>query len=272
MDDMTTAGSSAAIFMAPSGLVALRRTGEDIIRVVQSQPAPRRHLFFMKQFVQALSGRAEFLIVVLGSLGLTLLSNLQLVLDPGIADQLPAFNNEILVSNLVYELFVLLWLSIFMKARGWTLERLGFAVGLRDTAIGILLAIIVFCAIWVIEQALGSAAPAMLESARRFDRVSGDLDIWTILMAAVVDSVFEELFVCAYVISALKEKRRPAFALNVSILLRVGCHMYQGVYGVLIGGAWGVVFGYWYLRSGRIWPLLVAHAALLFTELMTLSP
>jgi len=226
----------------------------------------------MKQFVQALSGRAEFLIVVLGSLGLTLLSNLQLVLDPGLADQLPPFNNEILISNLVYEIFVLLWLSAFMKARGWTFERLGFSMSLRDTSIGLLLAIIVYCAIWAIEQALGSAAPAMLESARRFDKVSGDLDLWAMIMASVVDAVFEELFVCAYVISALKEKKRAAFALNVSIALRVGCHIYQGVYGVLIGGAWGLVFGFWYLKSGRIWPLLVAHAALLFTELLTLSP
>ena len=39
------------------------------------------------------------------------------------------------------------------------------------------------------------------------------------------------------VISALKAKRSAAFALNVSVLLRVGCHVYQGVYGVLIGGA-----------------------------------
>ena len=226
----------------------------------------------MKQFVQALSGRAEFLIVVLGSLGLTLLSNLQLVLDPAIADQLPPFNNEILVSNLVYEIFVLVWLSAFMKARGWTLERLGFSISLRDTSIGVLLAIAVLCAVWLIEQTLGSAAPAMLESARRFDKVSGELDVWAVLVACVVDAVFEELFVCAYVISALKEKRRASFALNVSIALRVGCHIYQGVYGVLIGGAWGVVFGYWYLKSGRIWPLLVAHAVLLFIELVMLSP
>src|SRR5690348_15732373 len=98
----------------------------------------------MKQFVQALSGRAEFLIVVLGSLGLSLLWNLQIVLDPDLADKLPPFTNDMLVSNLVYELFVLAWLGVFMKARGWTLERLGFSIGLRDTAVGVLLAIIVF--------------------------------------------------------------------------------------------------------------------------------
>ena len=226
----------------------------------------------MKQFVQALSGRAEFLIVVLGSLGLSLLSNLQVVLDPGIVDKLPPFTNDTLISNLMYELFVLAWLGIFMRARGWTFERLGFSISLRDTSIGILLAIIVFCAVWLIEQVMGSAAPAMLESARRFDKVSGELDLSWIVLASVVDAVFEELFVCAYVISALKEKRRAAFALNVSILLRVGCHVYQGVYGVLIGGTLGLVFGYWYLKSGRVWPLFVAHAALQITELLMLSP
>lgn len=226
----------------------------------------------MKQFVQALSGRAEFLIVILGSLGLSLLSNLQVVLDPAIADRLPPFTNETLVSNVMYELFVLLWIGAFLKVRGWTFERLGFSISLRDTSVGVLLAIIVFCAVWFIEQVLGSAAPTLLEAARRFDKVAGELDVWTMALSSIVDSVFEELFVCAYVISALKEKRNAAFALNVSVVLRVGCHAYQGLYGVLVGGALGLVFGYWYLKSGRIWPLLVAHAVLQFIELEMLSP
>ena len=191
----------------------------------------------MKQFVQALSGRAEFLIVVLGSLGLLLLTNLQVLLDPGLAAQAPPFTNEALISNLIYEVFVLAWLGLFMKVRGWTFERLGFSIGLRDTAIGLLLAIVVFCAMWLIQQIMSSAAPASFEAARRFDKVSGDLDLWALLVGAAVDAVFEELFACAYVISALKEKRSAAFALNVSILLRVGLHVYQGVYGALIGAA-----------------------------------
>lgn len=226
----------------------------------------------MKQFVQALSGRAEFLIVVLGSIGLSLLSNLQVLLDPAIADNAPPFSNELLFANVFYDIFVLAWLGAFMKLRGWTFERLGFSIDLRDTAIGVLLAIIVFCAVWLIGLLLGGAAPAMLEAAERFDKLSGTLDLRAIVLASAVDSVFEELFVCAYVISALKEKRRAAFALNVSTALRIGCHAYQGVYGVLIGGTWGLVFGYWYLKSGRIWPLLVAHALLVFVELVSLSP
>jgi uncharacterized protein len=225
----------------------------------------------MKQFVQALSGRAEFLIVVLGSLGLLLLTNLQVVLDPGLAAQAPPFTNEALISNLIYEVFVLAWLGVFMKVRGWTFERLGFSIDLRDTAIGLLLAIIVFCAVWLIQQIMGGLAPAAFEAARRFDKVSGRLDMWALLLGAAVDAVFEELFACAYVICALKEKRSAAFAFNVSVLLRVGLHVYQGVYGGLIGAAWGVVFGYWYLKSGRVWPLFVAHAAL-FIVLVVLAP
>ncbi len=225
----------------------------------------------MKQFIQALSGRAEFLIVVLGSIGLSLLSNLQVVLDPAVADKALGLSNELLYANALYELFVLVWLGAFMKARGWTFERLGFSLSLRDTAIGVLLAILVFCTVWLIEQLLGNAAPAMLDAARRFDKLSGALDLRAMILASLVDSLFEELFVCAYVISALKEKRGPVFALNVSIALRVGCNVYQGVYGVLFGGAVGLVFGYWYLKSGRIWPLLVAHAALQFVQLLALA-
>src|SRR4051794_1685302 len=97
----------------------------------------------MKQFVQALSGRTEFLIVVLGSIGVSLLSNLAVLLSPEVAKELQPFNNESLVGTLVYEIFVLAWLGTFMKVRGWTPERLGIAASMRDTAIGLVLAIVI---------------------------------------------------------------------------------------------------------------------------------
>jgi membrane protease YdiL (CAAX protease family) len=224
----------------------------------------------MKQFVQALSGRAEFLIVVLGSIGISLLSNFAVVLNPSVIDEV-RLSNESLVGTLVYEVFVLIWLGAFMKARGWTFERLGFSASLRDTVVGIVLAILVYVAVWIIELAVGNVAPGMLENAARFQQLSGALDMRWVVLISIVNPVFEEVFVCAYIIAALKDKRGTAFALNVSVGLRVACHLYQGVLGVLTIAPVGFLFGYWYLRSGRIWPLLVAHALLDFIGLVSLG-
>jgi len=225
----------------------------------------------MKQFVQALSGRAEFLIVVLGSIGVSLLSNLAVLLSPEVASDVQPFNNDSLIGTLMYEIFVLAWLGAFLRMRGWSRERLGLSADARDTAIGILLALVIFCLGWITDLIVGDLAPGVLEAATRFEKVTGPLDLRAVTLVSLVNPVFEELFICAYVISALKDKRGAAFAVNVSAALRVACHLYQGVYGVLTIGPVALLFGYWYLRSGRIWPLLVAHALLDFIALVSLD-
>jgi membrane protease YdiL (CAAX protease family) len=54
--------------------------------------------------------------------------------------------------------------------------------------------------------------------------------------------VFEELFVCGYVITALKERFGTTAAINVSAGIRVFYHFYQGALG-----------------AGRDWPTVRPH-------------
>ena len=166
----------------------------------------------MKQFVQALSGRAEFLIVVLGSIGVFLLQNFAVLLSPEIAKDAQPFDNESLVGMLMYEIVVLACLGTFMKFRGWTRERLGIAPNMRDTVIGILLAMVILAFAWVTDIVVADLAPGLLESAAKFDKVTGTLDTRWIVLVSLVNPVFEEVFICAYVISALKDKRESGIA------------------------------------------------------------
>jgi membrane protease YdiL (CAAX protease family) len=76
------------------------------------------------------------------------------------------------------------------------------------------------------------------------------------------------VFVCAYIVSALKERRGVAFAVNVSTALRVTYHLYQGAAGVISVVPVGLVFAYYYARNGKLWPLIVAHGILDFIALM----
>jgi membrane protease YdiL (CAAX protease family) len=47
----------------------------------------------------------------------------------------------------------------------------------------------------------------------------------------------------------------------------VGYHLYQGVLGALTIAPVGLLFAYWYVRSGRLWPLIVAHGLIDFIGL-----
>src|SRR5262245_35810225 len=92
----------------------------------------------MSDFVRRLSGRAEFLIVVLGAFGIALPSSLLYLLAcPGTGGERPEITDSGLVQLIVYEVIVLTVLGSFLRMRGWTLERLGIRPSLRDTIIGL---------------------------------------------------------------------------------------------------------------------------------------
>jgi uncharacterized protein len=88
------------------------------------------------------------------------------------------------------------------------------------------------------------------------------------MRAGKASTVFEEVFVCGYVVSALKERTGVTFAVNVSAGIRVFYHFYQGSLGLLAIAPMALLFGYWFARTGRLWPLIVAHALQDFIGLM----
>ncbi len=78
---------------------------------------------------------------------------------------------------------------------------------------------------------------------------------------AVANGWAEEVVVVGYLLTRLRQLglRAPA-ALALSSLLRGGYHLYQGFGAGLGNVVMGAVFGYAWQRSGRLWPLVLAHA------------
>lgn len=89
---------------------------------------------------------------------------------------------------------------------------------------------------------------------------------WTIpvlVLAAVQNSLLEEVVMVGYLMTRLRDLAwsTPAIILS-SAALRGSYHLYQGI-GPGIGNfVMGLVFGYWFHRTGRVAPLIVAHALL----------
>jgi uncharacterized protein len=92
----------------------------------------------MKDSIRALSGRTEFLVVIIGAFGIFIPSNLLALLTPATA--LPRSGGSVTSSSLTglicYELVVLAVLGAFLRTRGWTLQKVGFAPSVRDTLAG----------------------------------------------------------------------------------------------------------------------------------------
>ncbi|UFS94655.1 CPBP family intramembrane glutamic endopeptidase [Nocardia huaxiensis] len=95
--------------------------------------------------------------------------------------------------------------------------------------------------------------------------VPGSLEHWwrlpVLVLSAWANSAAEEVLVVAWLITRLRQlgwsENRSLLA---SALLRGSYHLYQGL-GAGVGNlVMGVIFGRYWQRTNRLWPLLLAHA------------
>ena len=214
----------------------------------------------MRIWIAALPPGAEFAIVVLVAFGPFIASSFASLLIP--AARAPHHTNATLLALVVYEAVLLALLSFFLYARGWSLQRIGLLPTVKDTGIGVLLFIAdyaVWIAIWFATVKL-SVDTARTMAATQV--VTPGLSPFVAAPVALLNPFYEEVFVTGYVMTALKNESNAWRAINASVLLRLLYHLYQGSLGVLATIPMGLIFAFWYARTGRLWPVIVAHALL----------
>ncbi len=167
----------------------------------------------MANFIRGLSARTEFWIVVLAAFGYPIFSNiLVLVMPPG-AQHL--INESQLRFLLVYESVLMLVLWKFLSMRGWSFQQLGLAFRLKDIGAGFALAIAPYAVNFLIMAAVIYFSPAA--PSRVGSLVAPGIDLTAIIAVSLLNPVFEEVFVCGYVMTALRKNRSVLFAANVRL-------------------------------------------------------
>ena len=180
----------------------------------------------------------------------------------------PVFTNAELLATIIFEVIQLGFLTWFLRIRGWTLEKFGLAFSWSGTIVGVgLLAVTYALVVAVGHVAQGVFhydVQAAIDRAPRFDE---NLSMQLLSVVSVVNAIAEELFVAGYIITALYPRRGMWVAINVSIIVRLLYHLYQGPIGVLTAVPMGLLYGYLYSRTRQLWPLIVAHVLLVLVSL-----
>ncbi len=222
--------------------------------------------------------RAEVLIVLGLSLGYYAISALLTLIErylaePVIGDQVAQLNRSRsdidvvdMVQQLVYQAYLLMpvALALYLLSAGG--RRIRPLLGLtgparawwRDVAMGLGLAACIGLpglALYAVSRALGQTV--------RID-TSGLPDAWwsatILLLSAAVAGVLEETIVVGYLMTRLKDLGWSVTAAIVaSALLRGAYHLYQGWPMALGNVVMGLVFAWWFHRTGRLAPLIFAH-------------
>jgi membrane protease YdiL (CAAX protease family) len=172
----------------------------------------------------------EALIVIVGAFGLAFVSTARYLFDSQSHAPITEHHLHFL---LIYEPVIFLILGSFLYARGWTFERVGLAPRPMDPLIGVGLAVgayAAYAALWILASAV-KLQPAYLHGASSV--IGGHFALPTVLAASIVNPLFEELFVCGYVITAAKQAGHLAIGINASIAIRLAYHLYQGGAGVV---------------------------------------
>lgn len=85
-------------------------------------------------------------------------------------------------------------------------------------------------------------------------------EILALLMWSAANAFSEEIVVVMWFTTRLKQLNLPiGWVLALSAVLRGSYHLYQGLSAGLGNIIMGLIFGGYYLKTGRIWPLIIGH-------------
>ena len=97
--------------------------------------------------------------------------------------------------------------------------------------------------------------------------VSDIADIWyrypVLILQAIQNGVLEEIVMIGYLLTRFRQLNWPAGrAILVSAVIRGSYHTYQGLGGFLGNLIMGALFGWWFTKTKRVLPLVIAHSVI----------
>jgi len=219
----------------------------------------------MREFIRSLSPTAEFVVVIGGAFGLFILGSIAQALTRPTLVGVP---DGQVADLLIFELVLLAVLGAFLYLRGWTPAHLGLDIHPGEFLAGLGLAVAAELA-----YVMASLVAALIFPLKApvSSSVAPTVTAINFLTLSVINPLFEEVFVCGYVVTVLQKTSGPWTAINVSTAIRLLYHLYQGALGVLSIVPTGLLFAYWFARTGRLWPPIMAHG-LLNLAVLLLSP
>ena len=205
----------------------------------------------------------EFFLIVLLAFGLFSVASVRALFGPLTGRAALLFDDHRVWTLLIYQVSVAPVIGYILWERGWKWPDFSVRISPRGVLQGFALALVAFALLKAGFLLTSSVATAsMAPAAIAMPALPGFLAIGGMLMAAVVKAVFEEVLVCGYVVQSLRGRFGIALAVNASIAIRMSFHLYQGPGAFLSFALFGLIFTFFYIRTGRLWPLIVAHALL----------
>jgi len=168
------------------------------------------------------------------------------------------FSDGRLFTTLVMEAVITAALLPYLMRRGWNPLSVSAPPETRDIVRGLLVWVALIVALYVSVLVTSLFVPDMVAflKARQF---TGHISPAVVVAASLLNPIFEEFLWLGYAIPAVASRFGIAVACAVSITLRVSVHLYQGNLAFISVLPIAIVLTWYFVRTGRLWPTVVAH-------------
>jgi membrane protease YdiL (CAAX protease family) len=181
------------------------------------------------------------------------------------------FTDARILVTLLIEAVIAALMLVYLRRQGWKPMEVAGPPEPQDVLRGLGLWFAVITAYAVVFVGLHFLVPDFVKPLEK-PQFTGSISPPVILAAALINPLFEEFLWLGYAIPALGNRFGLRTAVVVSVLLRVLVHVYQGRMALIAILPLGAVLTWYYVRTKRLWPVVVAHVvvdALALSSLMS---
>lgn len=211
----------------------------------------------MVHFGMRLSKIAEVLIVLTLGFGLFIYSSTIAFLNNSDAPTLQTYNSYDFIFIVVYEIIILTIIAYYLKHRNWSIKDFNLDFTFKMIGVAILLV--------VLREGLGMLFIKIISTSKIFSpetinepSISFQTNIVSIVLMVIVNSIYEEVLLIGYFFKRF-EKFHPAIIILISLLIRTSYHTYQGFTNLIMIFLMALIFGLYYVKYKKLWPLIIAH-------------
>jgi len=198
----------------------------------------------------------EFVLVVFIAFGFWIVSSVAAITSYHTDVQVEAFTDLHLWWILFYETIFGTVIFFILRHGGWRWRDFRVYYSNAGTVAGLLLAAAAIAFMMIVGWIVGPV-----------DTSQPSASLFAVIVVSLVNPWYEELLVLAFVIESLRKRFGLATAVNVSVAIRLSYHLYQGPPAFIVFALFGLLMTLVYVRTGRLWPIIVAHALLDFVGL-----
>ena len=211
-----------------------------------------------KTFLTRINIIFEVFIVILLGFGLFIYSSTKTAFfSNSIATSTQDYNSYDFAFIVIYDFIILTIIVYYLKYRRWTIKDFNLDFTPIMLGIGLLLAVVRISSGIIVSNTIAFLNLLNPNTANAPD-ITLHTNFLSMAIIVVVNSFFEEFLLIGYLFKRF-EKMHPAFVILISAIIRASYHTYQGLNFLPSILIMAVIFGAYYIKYKKLWPLIIAH-------------